>query len=202
MWLKIWDSKWFQWMVSVTLSVIVLFLVMHTVKADINRINTKTDKMDATDDKILKVLSVMVTSDSIRDINYKHLPVVLPIPSMRMTKVTSIYGNRIINNDTSFHVGTDFSALMGTPVIASAAGQVVFAKYDDGYGNCIRIDSNNGVVSTYAHLKEIRVTLGQQIEQGDLIGSVGSTGNSTGPHLHFEVQVYGKNVDTRIFKQL
>ena len=202
MWLKIWYSKWFQWLVSVTLSVILLFFVMRSVKTDIVRIEKYNYQLMTNDTMILSVLTDMVEADKVRDMNYKHLPVVLPIPSINMSKVTSVYGCRIINGDTTFHVGKDFAAKSGTPVVASASGLVVFAKYDNGYGNLIKIDSGNGIVTSYAHLKNIAVSAGQFINQGDEIGTVGSTGNSTGPHLHFQMELFNRNIDPGLFEQL
>lgn len=93
------------------------------------------------------------------------------------------------------HLALDISAPIGTDVYASNHGIVVYAGWDGEYGKCIRISHGNGVVSIYGHLSSIEVSTGQQISKGSRIGAVGSTGQSTGPHLHYEVQVNGARVN-------
>lgn len=95
----------------------------------------------------------------------------------------------------SLHPGIDIGAAMGTPIRAAAAGTVIVAAYSGGYGNLVVIDHGNGLATAYAHQSQIAVSVGQQVAQGQLIGYVGSTGFSTGPHLHFEVRVNGSPVD-------
>ena len=97
------------------------------------------------------------------------------------------------------HDGIDIGSLSGTPVRCPAAGTVVAASSHGGYGRNVVLDHGNGVESRYAHLKKIDVKLGQRVERGQVIGLVGSTGRSTGPHLHYEVLVEGKPVDPRSF---
>jgi murein DD-endopeptidase MepM/ murein hydrolase activator NlpD len=95
-----------------------------------------------------------------------------------------------------FHPGIDLSAPTGTPVGAAAAGRVVFAGFDGGgYGNLVEVAHGNGVLSMYAHLSAFSVSVGQSVATGTRVGRVGSTGESTGPHLHFEVRVRGAAVD-------
>lgn len=95
----------------------------------------------------------------------------------------------------TFHEGLDISADSGTPVKASASGVVEFAGKKGGYGNCIIINHGNGLKTLYAHCSKLLVKEGQKVQKGDLIANVGSTGRSTGPHLHFEVHVGGTPVD-------
>lgn len=109
----------------------------------------------------------------------------LSIPSA----ITSLFGWRIhpISGDHRFHAGTDLGAPQGTPVLAAVSGQVVTADYLGGYGLTVILQHEQGTQeSLYAHLSEVFVTPGDVVEQGTVIGRVGSTGNSTGPHLHFE----------------
>ncbi|MFC4768331.1 peptidoglycan DD-metalloendopeptidase family protein [Effusibacillus consociatus] len=106
--------------------------------------------------------------------------------------ISSTYGEW---RGSSQHFAIDISAPIGTAVYASNNGRVVFAGWDGGYGNVIRISHGNGVVSVYGHLSSIKVSVGQQVEKGTVIGGVGSTGNSTGPHLHYEVLVNGVRVN-------
>ena len=111
----------------------------------------------------------------------------LPIP----TSITSLFGWRIhpITGDRRFHAGTDLGAAMGTPVIAAYSGNVAMADLMGGYGLAVVLDHQKfGQQTLYAHLSEIFVQPGQVVEQGTVIGRVGSTGNSTGAHLHFEVR--------------
>ena len=86
-----------------------------------------------------------------------------------------------------FHSGIDISATLGTEVVATADGRVLFCGPNGGYGNNVLIDHGRAVVTRYAHLSAFRVAPGQRVRRGDVIGSVGSTGRSTGPHLHYEV---------------
>lgn len=110
-------------------------------------------------------------------------PLSIPAP------ISSLFGWRIhpITGDPRFHSGTDLAAPIGTPVLAAYAGQVALADFLGGYGLTVAIDHTKGTQQTlYAHLSEIFVKSGDVVKQGDVIGRVGSTGNSTGPHLHFE----------------
>lgn len=110
-------------------------------------------------------------------------PLSIPAP------ISSLFGWRLhpITGDARFHMGTDLAAPLGTPVLAAYAGQVAIADFLGGYGLTVALDHNNNTQQTlYAHLSEVFVKAGDMVKQGDVIGRVGSTGNSTGPHLHFE----------------
>ena len=93
------------------------------------------------------------------------------------------------------HTGTDIAAPMGTAVTAAAAGTVAQAGWNGSYGNCIIINHANGVQTWYAHLSKMNVSVGQQVDTSTIIGNVGSTGNSTGPHLHLEIRINGAPVN-------
>ena len=95
------------------------------------------------------------------------------------------------------HTGQDLSATAGTPILAAAAGVVVFTGNGGPYGNLTQIQHPDGVQTWYAHQTEIRVKVGDKVRPGQVIGSVGATGNTTGPHLHFEVRVGGQPSDPR-----
>jgi murein DD-endopeptidase MepM/ murein hydrolase activator NlpD len=110
--------------------------------------------------------------------------------------VQSRVGDRFGPRGTGFHPGIDLPTAAGTPVAAAARGRVVFAALDSsGYGNLVEVAHGNGVVTMYAHLAAITVRVGSYVVAGSRIGRVGSTGESTGPHLHFEVRVRGAAVD-------
>jgi len=93
------------------------------------------------------------------------------------------------------HEGIDLGAAYGSPIAAAAAGTVIYAGWLGGYGNLTVIDHGGGLSTAYGHQSSIGVSVGQHVEQGEIIGNVGSTGHSTGPHLHFEVRVNGQAVD-------
>lgn len=93
------------------------------------------------------------------------------------------------------HLGVDFAARRGTPILSVNAGTVIYSGYEGGYGNVAKIRHQDGYVSLYAHQSHIRVTQGEEIEKGELIGYVGSTGSSTGPHLHFGLYKNGEAID-------
>ncbi len=93
------------------------------------------------------------------------------------------------------HLGVDLALAIGSRISAADSGTVVFSGTEGGYGNLVKLDHGNGIVTYYAHCSQLLVTEGQRVEKGQAIAKVGSTGNSTGPHLHFEVRVNGENVD-------
>jgi murein DD-endopeptidase MepM/ murein hydrolase activator NlpD len=93
------------------------------------------------------------------------------------------------------HEGIDLGAAYGTPIAAAASGVVIYAGWEGGYGNLVVIDHGGGLATAYGHQSRIAVSVGQSVSQGETIGYVGSTGHSTGPHLHFEVRVNGQAVD-------
>ncbi len=118
-----------------------------------------------------------------------HIPGIMPINIADYT-VSSGYGMRKdpVYGSTAFHAGLDFAAPQGTPVYATADGIVKAAERAGGYGNKVDIDHGFNYLTRYAHLSKIDVVAGQRVSRGDKIGEVGSTGKSTGPHLHYEVR--------------
>lgn len=96
---------------------------------------------------------------------------------------------------TEFHPGQDIRAERGTPVVVAADGAVVFAGWKNGYGQMIEVDHGGGLTTRYAHLSKIDVAVGDKLARGQLVGEVGSTGRSTGPHLHYEVRIDGDSVN-------
>ena len=102
-------------------------------------------------------------------------------------RITSPFGGRQIFGGENFHRGLDIAAPSGTPIAASAGGQVIWAGPKGTYGNLVKIDHGNGFTTYYAHCSELLVQEGDQVTQGQTIALVGSTGRSTGPHCHFEL---------------
>ena len=106
-------------------------------------------------------------------------------------QVTASFGERIdpFNGEGAFHSGVDISAVYGSPVVAPADGTVTFSDQLGGYGRAIMIDHGNGISTRYGHLSGFAVTAGQHVNRGDVIGYIGTSGRSTGPHLHYEVRI-------------
>lgn len=132
-----------------------------------------------------------------RQMGWGNLVFPLPIPAV----LTSAFGWRIhpISGDRRFHAGIDLGAPMGTPVVAAMAGRVVAADNMGGYGLAVIVETATGAYrNLYAHLSGIAVRPGTVVQQGSVLGWVGSTGNSTGPHLHFETQIPTENGWTAI----
>ncbi|PNU01693.1 peptidase M23 [Novosphingobium guangzhouense] len=115
--------------------------------------------------------------------------------------VSSSYGYRSdpFTGGAAFHAGLDFPGPMGSPIYAAAKGRVTFVGTRSGYGNCIEVTHGNGLMTRYGHLSGFRTRVGQEVDAGALIGAMGSTGRSTGPHLHFEVRVNDRPVNPRPF---
>ncbi len=120
-----------------------------------------------------------------------------PLPSHNPGSVTSGFGHRDdpLGGSRRKHHGLDVAAPEGTPILAVAEGRVVRAEFVSGYGNLVEVNHGDGVVTRYAHQEEIQVSPGEHLEAGHQLGTVGSTGRSTGPHLHLEVRVDGEAVD-------
>ncbi|MBO1263814.1 peptidoglycan DD-metalloendopeptidase family protein [Proteiniclasticum sp. SCR006] len=112
-------------------------------------------------------------------------------------RISSPYGYRIhpIYGVRRMHTGVDYAAPSGTPVVSIKSGTVILRKYNSSYGNYIIVDHGGGVSSLYAHLSGFAISYGQSVKQGQTIGYVGSTGASTGPHLHFEIRINGQHTN-------
>jgi murein DD-endopeptidase MepM/ murein hydrolase activator NlpD len=117
-----------------------------------------------------------------------------PVPYSRRTSGFGIRQHPILHTQRA-HTGVDYAAPTGTPVMSVADGVVVESSYQGAYGNMVVVQHNGQQATVYAHLSRMQVKRGQSIKQGDVIGAVGTTGLSTGPHLHFEFRVNGRHVD-------
>jgi murein DD-endopeptidase MepM/ murein hydrolase activator NlpD len=123
----------------------------------------------------------------------------VPMGYPRISSFTSFFGYRgnpfDFGGRSEFHPGIDFKGKIGDPVKCTASGKVIFTGKAGGYGNCVRIQHLGNIETWYGHLSKIIVHEGQKVTVGDVIGKVGSTGRSTGPHLHYEVRRNGKPVN-------
>ena len=159
-------------------------------------VNT-TQKMDVLE---RQVYIQSKSFDEILDLCKNHdemlmcVPAIQPVSNKDLKQTASGYGTRVdpIYKTVKFHAGMDFSANVGTPVYATGNGMVKSAGWEGLYGKCIIIDHGFGYVTRYAHLNQIKVRVGQKVVRGEIIGEVGTTGKSTGPHLHYEVHLKGQ----------
>ncbi|QFT76332.1 Murein DD-endopeptidase MepM [Erythrobacter sp. THAF29] len=126
------------------------------------------------------------------------VPQVVPAANQR---ITSSFGYRRdpFNGRAAMHKGIDFKGARGSPIMAAAKGEVIYAGWKAGYGKFVEISHGNGLTTRYAHMSRIDVKTGQQVDGGETLGGLGSTGRSTGPHLHFEVRINNRAVNPRPF---
>ena len=118
-------------------------------------------------------------------------------PAVASKTITSPYGYRFhpIQKVNRFHSGIDIGAPYGTGIVAAESGKVIKAAWNGGYGKCIVLDHGGGIYTLYGHCSQLNVSVGQSVSRGQTIGLIGSTGNSTGPHLHFEVLINGSTTN-------
>ncbi len=162
----------------------------------------KLDMTQNTDNKLKEKKELIKPSNDLKtELNF-NLNFIKPVKG----DVSSPFGWRIdpFTGKRAYHKGVDFRAPLGTPVRSAERGKVIFAGKKGGYGNLIIVEHRGGFRTYYAHLQEIDVKEGEDVERGQMIGKVGSTGRSTGPHLHFEVRrgdrVYNPLVELKNFK--
>lgn len=131
-----------------------------------------------------------------------HTPAIQPVNNKDLKRVASGFGYRIdpVYKTVKFHAGLDFSAVQGTPIYATADGTVIRAgNTGNGYGNHVVINHGYGYETLYGHMVRVKVRNGQPVKRGEVIGWVGSTGKSTGPHCHYEVHKNGQKIDPIYF---
>ena len=130
------------------------------------------------------------------------IPAIQPVSNKDLSRIASGFGYRIdpVYKVTKLHAGLDFAAPIGTPIYATATGIVKEASFNEGgYGNHVVISHGYGYETLYGHMVRIKARVGQKIKRGEVIGWVGSTGKSTGPHCHYEVHKNGTPVDPVYF---
>ncbi|MCF7885476.1 MAG: M23 family metallopeptidase [Candidatus Marinimicrobia bacterium] len=159
-------------------------LEISTLMRDLNRLERKIKLEKISYNKIYK--SFQKYSDKI-----KSTPSIRPVN--RSAYISDGFGYRHdpFTNERRFHWGLDYAAPSGTPVMVTADGVVRKTRYSHSYGRLVYIDHGNGYTTVYAHLHSYNVEPGDEVKRGQIIGKIGSTGRSTGPHLHYEVRRYG-----------
>ena len=122
------------------------------------------------------------------------IPAIQPVANKDLKRLASGYGMRIdpFYHIPKFHEGMDFTASIGTDIYATGKGKVIFASRKQGYGNCLIIDHGYDYQTLYGHIDKFKVRVGQQVSRGEIIATVGNTGKSKGPHLHYEVHYKGR----------
>ena len=130
------------------------------------------------------------------------LPAIQPVSNRDLDRIASGFGMRIdpVYGTPKMHKGLDFTAPQGTPIYATGDGKVEIAGYDQsGYGNHVVINNGYGYETLFGHMVRVKVHAGEKVKRGEVIGWVGSTGKSTGPHCHYEVHINGREVDPVYF---
>jgi murein DD-endopeptidase MepM/ murein hydrolase activator NlpD len=154
-------------------------------------------KKEARDPRFLNLAAALGRMDAMERA-LAAIPTAMPAASMMMS---SGFGYRAdpFSGAAAMHAGLDFKGPVGTPIFAAAEGKVVLAGFNGGYGKSVEIRHANGLVTRYAHLSGVNVRPGKMVERGVQIGRMGSTGRSTGSHLHFEVRLNGQAINPRKF---
>jgi murein DD-endopeptidase MepM/ murein hydrolase activator NlpD len=191
-------------------------LPQHDLKIENLGVGGRTQMFDPSNsdndiDKLDAEIAFLCTKVSVELENYKNLyvdiqkykerldyiPAITPLNTEKYW-VSSPFGYRSdpFTETKKFHSGIDLAAKRGTPVHATGKGVVIYAQMSyGGYGNLVKVDHGDGIVTKYAHLYTISVKKGDVVERGQIVGKVGTTGRSTGPHLHYEVNLNGKAVN-------
>lgn len=166
---------------------------LETQQESLKRAEKREDDLIAQSKKLEKDLI------KLQDANKKYAGGIMKWPTPGYTRISSPFGMRIhpIYKKKKMHTGIDIDAPSGATIVAANSGKVILAGWNGGYGNCVIIDHGDGIATLYAHQSKILVKVGDELKKGDTVGKVGSTGLSTGPHLHFEVRVGGEPKDPK-----
>ncbi len=155
-----------------------------------------TEAVDARDDYLSTLEAKILQKSVLKDMLPNSSPVEAAFNS-------SSYGWRIdpFNGNKAFHEGLDFTANTGTPIRAAADGIVTTAEHSPAYGKIVKIEHGSGLETRYAHASKLLVKPGERVVKGQIVAEVGSTGRSTGPHLHYEIRLNGNSLDPRKYLQ-
>ena len=170
-----------------------LVLARPMTELDLQKAIAKlTDAVDARDDSLSSIEAKILQQSVLKEMLPNGEPVNVAYNS-------SSYGWRIdpFTGGKAFHEGLDFPANIGTPIYAAADGIVTFADRTPDYGNIVKIEHGSGLETRYAHASKLLVHAGERVAKGQIVAEVGSTGRSTGPHLHYEIRLNGDSLDPR-----
>lgn len=162
---------------------------------------TETSKnLDIINKKLVvqsKSLDEVLVAAKDKEEMFRHIPAIQPVANKQLNQMASGYGMRLhpILKIGKMHWGMDFAAATGTPIYATGDARVKQAGNMGGYGNVVVLDHGYGYTTVYGHMSKIKARAGQNVQRGDIIGYVGNTGLSTGPHLHYEVHKDGEKLD-------
>lgn len=158
----------------------------HDLADEIATLSNQAQRRQDSLDRLAESLSSNASRSQYAVQMESNNPYTLAVKPVRQGVITSGYGPRRMFG-RSFHKGVDFGAPTGTPIYATGAGVVTYSGWKRGYGKIVEVDHGNGYVTRYAHASRLLVDVGQQVRVNQHIAAVGSTGDSTGPHLHYEV---------------
>ncbi len=167
--------------------------IINSLNSDINELKRQEAEAEKTEKQIQAAINAALKSEKQKQVVYKgNGKFTFPLTSY--TRISSPYGYRIhpITGTRKLHTGIDYAAPHGTSILAAEDGVVLTSGWMGGYGYTVTVNHGGGYVTLYAHCSSLSVSAGQSVKKGQTIARVGSTGNSTGNHLHFEVKVNGK----------
>lgn len=164
-----------------------------SINDEIEELESHNSELEAELDRIINSVAGGTGSND----NIESLPGESGFLRPTSGRITSYYGYRVnpVTGQYKLHKGIDYAGNYGDPIKASKSGVVEYSGWISGYGNTIILGHGNGVQTLYPHAQTLNVSYGDTVSQGDVIATVGSTGNSTGPHLHFEIRINGEAVD-------
>jgi len=187
---------------SIEIFIVVIVLACYASRDTKTLVVIKPEKLmieKKNDNYLLKILE---KKDSINTDQLRHYPSLQPIQGKDIMAISTKYG--MITNAkygmSQFHNGMDFAARKGTLIYASGDGVVINSNFDNANGNYIRIDHKNGYITFYGHMNTINVIKGQKVLRGEIIGTVGNSGISTGYHLHYAITYKGNTINPNIFR--